>query len=758
MAQRGRAQGRVGTWPGTVGIATPWLRPFPGLAGPMAGRLREWAALELAPGRLMPWLPVGFGVGVVIYFAADQEPVWWVAAVLAVLAATAAHRLRASPIGFPVAIGCVAVTAGFAVAALKSRLIDHTILLAPAYSASVSGFVEAREERERSDRIVVRVATLEGARVSSRPERVRLTVRKGTAPAVGAFISLKARLDPPASPYRPGGYDLARDLYFQKIGATGLALGRIDVQPPPVAPGLRLTFATAVEAIRDGIDSRIRAAVKGDAGSIASALITGKRDALSAPVFDAMYISGVGHVLSISGYHMALVAGVVFFIVRAALALFPALALRHAIKKWAAAAALAAATFYLALSGAEVATQRSYIMTAVVLIGVMLDRPTLTMRTIAVAALAVMLTVPEAVVHPSFQMSFAATLALIATYERGIPWLATVPDTRLGARIALWGAREITVMVVASLVAGLATTPYAAYHFHRMAPYGLIANLLAMPIISALSMPAGLLALLAMPFGFDAPLWRLMGVGIDWMVAVAMWVAGLPGAVGHVPAFGTEALLLATAGLVVVCLLRSPLRFIGAGFVLAGCAVAVMATRPDVLVSAGGDVVAVRGADGLLSAVKFGSDTLSVREWLAADGDARVPNDRAVAAGFACDPDGCVARLADGTAVAVSRTAAAFADDCTRAGLIITLRVAPGDCAAKVLDRAALRRNGAVALTYRNGHFEAASARPEGLDRPWTRRREVARNTAAPPTVSASGAPAATRTATPSQRDIDVEE
>jgi competence protein ComEC len=756
MAGRHKAQGRVGTWPGTAGIAVPWLRPLPGLAGSMAARLREWAAAEVAPGRLMPWLPVGFGLGIVVYFAAEREPVWWVGAALAALAIVAAYRLRASPIGFPVAVGCAAIAMGFATATLKSRLIDHTILLVPAYSVSVSGFVEAREERERSDRIVVYVAAMEAARLAEKPERVRLTVRKGAAPAVGAFISLKARLNPPASPFRPGGYDLARDLYFQRIGATGLALGRIEVLPAPTAPGLRLAFATAVEAIRDGIDSRIRAAVKGDAGSIASALITGKRDALSAPVFDAMFISGVGHVLSISGYHMALVAGVVFFIVRAVLALFPALALRYPIKKWAAMAALAAATFYLVLSGAEVATQRSYIMTAVVLIGVLADRATLTMRTIAVAALGVMLIVPEAVIHPSFQMSFAATLALIATYERGIPWIATAPETPLGARIALWGAREITVLAIASLVAGLATTPYAAYHFHRMAPYGVIANLLAMPIISALSMPAGLLALVAMPFGFDAPLWRLMGVGIDWMVAVALWVANLPGAVGHVPAFGVGAVLLATAGLVVVCLLRSPLRFAGAGFVVAGCAVAMMAARPDVMVSAGGDVVAVRGAGGRLSAVKFGSDNLSLREWLAADGDARLPNDRAVAAGFACDPDGCVARLADGTAVAVSRTAAAFADDCTRAILMVTLRVAPADCAATVLDRATLRSNGAMALIYRNGQFETASARPEGIDRPWTRRREVARNAAQG--VAASGVPPASRDATPPQPDIDAEQ
>jgi competence protein ComEC len=372
MAEQHEAQ--VGTWPGTTGIAAPWLRPVPDIAGPLAARLREWAAAEVAPGRLMPWLPVAFGLGIVAYFTAEREPVWWATAAIAAVAMTAAYRLRAH-VGFPIALGCAAIATGFATAALKSRLVDHAILPTAAYSVSVSGFVEAREERERSDCIVVRVATIEGARLAARPERVRLTVRKGAAPAVGAFIALKARLNPPASPFRPGGYDLARDLYFQGIGATGLALGKIDAVPPPVAPGLRLRFATAVEAIRDGIDSRIRAAVKGDPGSIASALITGKRDALSAPVFDAMFISGVGHVLSISGYHMALVAGVVFFIVRAVLALFPALALRRPIKKWAALAALAAATFYLVLSGAEVATQRSYIMTAVVLVGVMADRP-----------------------------------------------------------------------------------------------------------------------------------------------------------------------------------------------------------------------------------------------------------------------------------------------------------------------------------------------------------------------------------------------
>ena len=188
---------------------------------------------------------------------------------------------------------------------------------------------------------------------------------------------------------------------------------------------------------------------------------------------------------------MALVAGVVFFVVRAFLALSPALAMRHAIKKWAALAALVAAFLYLLLSGAEVATQRSFIMTAIVLIAVMVDRSALTMRNLALAALGVMLLAPEAVVHPSFQMSFAATLALMAAYERGLPWTTAGANTSLGARVALWGGREIVALILASLVAGLATTPYAAFHFHRLAPFGVLANLLAMPIVSIWVMPIG---------------------------------------------------------------------------------------------------------------------------------------------------------------------------------------------------------------------------------------------------------------------------
>jgi len=297
--------------------------------------------------------------------------VFWFAAALTLVLAACVFLLRAHAIGFPAALAFTAVAAGFAVASLKTLLIAHPVLHHMASGVEIAGFVEAREERERSDRIVVRAQKVDGERLDETPDRLRLSVRKGTAPPVGAYVTLKARLSPPLEPLRPGGYDFARDMYFQRIGASGFVLGNVKIAEPPKPPAQLLRIAAAIQGLRDAIDARIRAVISGDTGSIASALITGKRDAISTPVNDAMYVSSLAHVLSISGYHMAVVAGVVFFIVRALLALIPSFAGRRPIKKWAAFAALIAATFYLALSGAEVATHRAYIMAAIVLIGVM---------------------------------------------------------------------------------------------------------------------------------------------------------------------------------------------------------------------------------------------------------------------------------------------------------------------------------------------------------------------------------------------------
>ena len=511
----------------------------------------------------------------------------------------AAFLLRRHKV-FPIAVMIAAVAAGFAIATWKTARVAHGVLARPMYSVSISGFVETRDIRARTDRFVLRVASMESPRDLTKLQRVRLSVRKGTAPAVGSFVELKARLLPPMAPLRPGAYDFGRDMYFAGIGASGFVMGAIRTAAPPDSGGWSLRYAAFMQGLRDAIDARIGAVLDGDRRAIATALLTGRRDAITAPVNDAMFISGLGHVLSISGYHMAVVAGVVFFAVRALLALIPPLTTGFPIKKWSAVAALLAAAFYLLLSGAEVATQRSFFMTAVVLIAIMVDRRAVTFRTLAVAAMIVLTIAPEALVHPSFQMSFAATLGLVALIQIGMPHLFASPDNSATARMALWGGREIAMLALASLVAGLATMPYAAFHFHRVTPYGVIANLAAMPVVSALVMPAGLLGLVAMPFGFDGVFWQLMGWGIDWMVAVAQWVAALPGSIGRMAAFGTGPLIAASVGIILLGLLRTPLRWSGAAALVAAVVWALATPQPDILISADGHTIGVRGRDGRL--------------------------------------------------------------------------------------------------------------------------------------------------------------
>ncbi|MBR0814770.1 ComEC family competence protein [Bradyrhizobium diazoefficiens] len=722
MAEPGRpvrSQGIAGTWP--VGRAAPAGGFVPagfGIWPAIVETIRAWARAEAGPGRLLPWVPVAFGGGIAFYFAADHEPVLWVVATTAIVLLLGAILLRRSRLFAP-AIMIAVVAAGFAVATWKTARIAHPVLAKPLYSVSLSGFVETRDIRERTDRFVLRVTAMEAQRSDVKLERVRLSVRKGTAPEVGSFVQLKARLMPPLAPVRPGSYDFSRDMFFQGIGASGFVMGAITASVPPDAGGLRLRYAAFMQGLRDAIDARIRSTLEGDNRAIATALLTGRRDAISAPVNDAMFISGLGHVLSISGYHMAVVAGVVFFAVRALLALVPGLAVGFAIKKWSAAAALVAAAFYLLLSGAEVATQRSFFMTAVVLIAVMVDRRAITFRTLAVAALIVLAVAPEALVHPSFQMSFAATLGLVALVQIGMPNLLASPDHSATARVALWGGREIAMLFLASLIAGLATTPYAAFHFHRVTPYGVLANLGAMPVVSALVMPAGLLGLLAAPFGLDGAFWWLMGIGIDWMVAVSRWVAALPGAVGRIPAFGIAPLIAASLGIIVMGLLRTPLRWCGAVVLLASIAWGLSVRQPDILIAGDGASVAVRGGDGRLHLIRTGKDNFLLKEWLAADADPRDAGSSALGEGVSCDESGCVTPLADGRLVALASRIDALVDDCSRAALVVASRPAPPDCAAMVVDRQRLARQGALALTQRGEGFSVQAVRARGTNRPW---------------------------------------
>ena len=222
---------RANAWAAQADAARRRAGVAPELFGAAAGRahqlLSQWAIAEVAPGRLLPWLPVAFGFGIVVYFTAEHEPAWWAAVPLALVGIMAAMLARHRAVGLPLALGAAAMSAGFAVATVQTVRLAHPVLLDAVWSAPLAGFVEMREERERSDRITVRVQRIESRRIAEPLQRVRIAVRKGTAPAVGSFVALKAHLSPPLPPLRPGGYDFARDMYFMRIGASGYALGTI---------------------------------------------------------------------------------------------------------------------------------------------------------------------------------------------------------------------------------------------------------------------------------------------------------------------------------------------------------------------------------------------------------------------------------------------------------------------------------------------------------------------------------------------------
>jgi competence protein ComEC len=311
----------------------------------------------------------------------------------------------------------LAFASGFDAAKIRTEITRAPVLAQEIRYVGVTGFIEAHELRDKGRaRLTLRVLSLGDLEPDRRPYRVRVSLPAGdiAQARIGEAVRVRGTLQPPPEPVEPGGFDFARQAWFSRLGATGYAVGKVVTLDEAPATPWDLAAWAQIDAVRAAINTRIRAVLPGETGEIAAALITGERGGISEQVSQAMRDSGLAHILSISGLHMVIMAGTVFWLVRALLALVPSLALRYPIKKWAAASALAAATFYLALSGAAVPTVRSWIMMSIVLIAVMLDRPSLTMRNVALAALAILIVAPESLFEPSFEMSFAAVFALVA--------------------------------------------------------------------------------------------------------------------------------------------------------------------------------------------------------------------------------------------------------------------------------------------------------------------------------------------------------
>jgi competence protein ComEC len=573
------------------------------------------------------------------------------------LAAAAAFR-RAWPLAL-----VAALLLGFGIAKIREAAVATAVLDHPLV-AHLTGRVVAMEPRPTGIRVVldaVRSGALDPA-----PRRVRVALRGDPGLRPGQWLSLTARLDAPPPPSEPGAGDLGRSLFFDSIGAVGFAYGRAHPVPPARAPTIWERLSLGLQGLRLAMTARIAAALPGSAGGIAAALITGQRGGIGEDEESVLRDAGLAHVLAIAGLHMALVGGGIFWLVRAVLAAIPAIVLRYPIKKWAAGAALAASAFYLAISGAAPPAVRAFVMLAMVMLAILLDRPAITMRSLALAAAILLLMRPESIFEPGFQMSFAAVAALVAVAE----W--ETARERLQPRGMVY--RYVHGIILTSLVGSLATMPFALFHFDRATHYAVLGNLIAMPVMGFWVMPAAALSVMLMPFGAEGPALAMLGEGIAVMTAMGRWVSNLPGAVSLAPAMPLSALVLISLGGLWALLWQKRWRWWGLVPLLIGCIWAYAAPRPDMLVAPDAQTVAIRSRDGLLHFVKKPKDRFIARDWLRRDGDGRDIADAVGDPSIKCDGVGCV--MKGRIAVAVSQKPEALMEDCAMAKVVVSAAAA----------------------------------------------------------------------------------
>jgi competence protein ComEC len=688
--------------------------------------------------RVFLWVPVAFGLGAAVYLALKQEPPLWPAAGAAAVLAIGATILGAWGRGRVLKAALIlaaAAAAGFAIAKLRSDHVAAPIVPSGLGVVQVQGFVvDVDSPSPKGPRLLIapiRVGDLDAARL---PLRVRIVMPPGPPPPPGAAISVETLLDPPPVPAAPGAYDFARDAWFNGEGGVGLALAppvSIDLPSPP----WRLRLQMAVNAFRWRVAESLAADLDramgghaGDAAGLAIAVTTSHQDWLSASARDDLRAAGLAHMLAIAGLHTAALSGFVFFFVRLLIAAWPWLAVRVSGKKIAALAGLAAVGAYLVLSGAHPAARRAAITAGVAFGAILLDRRAVSLRSLALAALIVLIGEPEAVVQPGFEMSFCATAALIALAE---VWPRARQSKGLAGPIA-WLQRSrdgLIALFMVSLVAGAATAPFAIQHFNRVANYGVLANLTADLLASAVMMPALAVALLLEIIGHGAATPALFVAG--WAARSILWLAHVfahaPAAAGSAVAAPEVALALSYLGIIFICLWKGRLRWIA--FPLAAAVVLWPRPAPPLIWIAADGADAALALKGQEVVLRPGVRGYSTDLWAQRRGLA-VPADMKTARGalFDCDYWSCVARPGIEPAIGLWWTRrkpkpARLSELCAGADiLVLRAEIArPVACRSRlVLTPADFVRGGAAEVYAAPHGWRIVWSQPLRGHRPWT--------------------------------------
>ena len=700
----------------------------------VAGRatLTQWLESIFADQRRFwpVWLAVTFGIGVAIYFALPAEPALWVGVLAASVAVIAGWVVCRNDPALAACILLAVMAAGFLAAEIRTSLAEGRMLPAPLERALFVGIVDQIELLPAGQRVTLRDVDIKDLPREKTPLRIRIkTVVAQPELRIGQKVGGVASLTAPAGPAAPGAFDFRRQAFFDDLGAIGFGFGRLKIlKEPDQTPvgSVAIAIADWIGSARSAIAQRIRAQLPDESGAIAVALTVGDQTALRAADLNAMRDSGLAHLLSISGLHIAIAAGLFFFGLRFALAFVPWIALRYPVKKWAAALAILAAALYAGLAGWTTPTQRSLVMWGMAFLAIILDRSPISLQLVAWAALLILMFQPDTLLGPSFQMSFAAVFALVIVFEWLGPWFAARRQS--WGEGASWDARLFAFLgnalvwlaatIATSFIASLATLPFAVFHFDRLSVYGVVANAIAVPLTAFWIMPAAAAALMLMPFGLDGWALQVMGWGCDLLLWVAHWVADWPGAIAVVPAMPSLALAFVGLGLLWFGMTRGRWRWLGAIVVAAAMMTAWIVPRPDILISPSGKLVAFRSPDGDLVLSSNRAERLVRETWLRRNGQTRFQD--------IGDLDGSEAwlRCLEGVcdyATNVRVFLSEMSGPCDGLDLAVVPRSAGSNVcpSAHTIDQSDLSARGAHAIYLTDGGPSIIDAASSVGDRPW---------------------------------------
>lgn len=678
-------------------------------------RIEGW--LDAERDQIALWLPVALGSGIALWFILADQRAWIAVMVGACAASLIGFAIgKARRLGAFLLVGGLCVAFGCALAWWRAEYVA-----APQLARPVVATFEAKVTRIENQRAKLQSRVwMNPSQISKLPRLIRVTIKDEDMVAglvEGDTIRLRARLVPPPGAPVPGGYDFSRTAWFLGLGASGSAIGPVLRISPPQPEG---------SGLRTRLSVHVRSQIEGSAGGIAAAFASGDRGGIAPEDEEAMRASGLTHLLSISGLHITAVVAAVLFMTLRLLALSPWLALRWPLPLIAAGAGALAGIGYTALTGAEVPTIRSCVAAVLVLIGIAIGREAMTLRLVATGAIIILLLWPEALMGPSFQLSFAAITVIVALHEnRSVRAMTMRRDEDFGRRLA----RGMLSLLVTGIAVELALAPIALFHFHKSGVYGALANIIAIPLTTFVTMPLEALALLFDLVGLGAPFWWLTGLSLDVLLWLARVVAAAPGAVAVVPEVPLGSITLIIGGGLWLLLWKTKVRLAGLFPIAIGVLLALLVPAPDILITGDGRHLAVRGSDGTMHLLRSRSGDY-IRDVLAERFGTLAPlEDIDVAKGAKCGRDLCVIRVSDGTRdwqVAATRSDyllpwQSFIKTCRSVDIIVSSRKLPRACTARWItaDRLLLEKTGGLAITLRSQKVERTLRQHD--DHPWRR-------------------------------------